>query len=71
MPIIPHIGVVFSYMRSLSLDRYHFLFLDNFEGNTNISVTIKSASMVYHNFLTNRQISAPTEFDGMRDGLPS
>ena len=46
MPIILYIGVVFSFMRSLSLDRYHFLFLDDFEGNANISVAIKSGSTV-------------------------
>ena len=37
---MPIIGVVFSFMQSL--DRYHFLFLDDFEGNVNISVVIKS-----------------------------
>ena len=35
--IISSIGVVFPFIRLLS-----FLFLDNFEGNANISVSIKS-----------------------------
>ena len=33
IPIIPYIGVVFPFMTSLSS-----LFLDNFEGNANISL---------------------------------
>ena len=37
MPIIPCIGVVFSLIGSLLLDRYH-LFLDHFEQTANISV---------------------------------
>ena len=37
MPVIPYIGVVFSFMRSLS-----FLFLDDFEENPNIYVAMKS-----------------------------
>ena len=41
MPIIPYIGVVFPFMGSLS-----FLFLDDFEGNSYISVTIKFGSTV-------------------------
>ena len=49
MPIRPYIGVVFPFKGSLSLDLYHFYFLilDNFEGNDNISVAIKSSSTVY------------------------
>ena len=35
-------------MVSLSLDRYHFLFLDDFEGNANISVAVKSGSTVFN-----------------------
>ena len=41
--IISYIGVVFSFMRSLS-----FLFLDDYEGDANISVRIKSGSTVFH-----------------------
>ena len=37
--VIPFIGVVFSFLGSLS-----FLFLDEFEGNANMSVAIKSSS---------------------------
>ena len=33
-------------MGSLSLDRYSYLFLDNFEANANISVAIQSGSTV-------------------------
>ena len=36
MPTIPYIGVVFPFIGLLSLDRYNFLFLDDFEGNANI-----------------------------------
>ena len=31
----------------LSLDRYHFLFIDDFKGNANISVTIKCGFTVF------------------------
>ena len=41
IPIIPHIGVVFPLFGWLS-----FLFLGEFEGNTNISVAVKSGSTV-------------------------
>ena len=41
MLIIPFIEVVFPFMESLS-----FLFLDDFERNANISVTIKSGSTI-------------------------
>ena len=41
IPIIPYIGIVFPFIGSLSL-----LFLDDFEGNANISVAIKSGSTV-------------------------
>ena len=41
MPIITYIGVVFPFMESLS-----FMFLDDFEGNANISVAIESGSTV-------------------------
>ena len=41
MLIIPYTGVFFPFMGSLS-----FLFLDDFEGNANISVSIKSGSTV-------------------------
>ena len=41
MPIIPYVGVVFPFMGSLS-----FLFLDDFKGNTNVSVAINSGSTV-------------------------
>ena len=44
-PSIPYIGVVFPFMGLLS-----FLFLDGFEGNTNISVPIKSGSTVIESF---------------------
>ena len=43
MPITPYIRVVFPFMGSLP-----FLFLDDFEGNANISVTIKCSSTVVH-----------------------
>ena len=39
--IIPYIGVIFSFMGSLS-----FLFLDDFDATANSSVTIKSSSTV-------------------------
>ena len=45
MPIIPNIGVVFSFTGSLSLDRYHFISYE-FEESTNISVSIKSSLRV-------------------------
>ena len=38
--------VVFSLMGSLSLDNYHFLFLDEVERNANISVSITPGSTV-------------------------
>ena len=38
-----YVGVVFPFMGSLLLDRYHFI-LDDFEGNANINVAIKSSS---------------------------
>ena len=41
MSTTPYIGVVFPFMRLLS-----FLFLDDFEGNVNVSVTINSSSTV-------------------------
>ena len=41
LPTIPYIGVVFPFMGSLS-----FLFLDDFEGNANISAAIESGSTV-------------------------
>mgnify|MGYP001796575078 CR=1 FL=1 len=41
MPIITYIGVVFPFMGSLS-----FLFLDDFEGNAKIYVTIKPSYTV-------------------------
>ena len=44
MPNIPYIGVVFSFMGWLSLGSYHFL--DDSEGNANVSVAIKSGSTV-------------------------
>ena len=40
-PIALYIGSVFPFMGSLS-----FLFLDDFEGNANISVVIKSSSTI-------------------------
>ena len=48
IPIIhvPYIGVVFSFIGSLSLDHYQFLFLDDFEGNTDISVAVNSITAV-------------------------
>ena len=42
MPIIPYLGVVFPFMGLLS-----FLFVDDFEGNANISAAIKSSSTVH------------------------
>ena len=45
-PLVLYIGVVFSFAGSLSLDRYHFLVLDEFEENAEISVTIKYGSIV-------------------------
>ena len=42
-PIIPYIEVAFPFMGWLS-----FLFLDDFEGNADISVAIKSGSTVCH-----------------------
>ena len=44
MLIIPYVGVVFSFVGPLSLDRYHFDF--EFEENANISAAIKSGSIV-------------------------
>ena len=41
IPIIPYIGVVFSFMGSPS-----YLFPEDFIGNANICVAIKSSSMV-------------------------
>ena len=49
MSIILYIGVVFSFMKSLSdlyLRSLSFSFLYDIEGNTNISVAIKSISTV-------------------------
>ena len=41
-----YMGVVFSFMGLLQLDCYHFYIFDDFEGNANISVAIKSSSTV-------------------------
>ena len=56
-PVRIYVGVVFSFMGSLLLIRYNFLFID--EGNTKISVAVKSdstadtseiASLIFSNF---------------------
>ena len=45
MPIIAYIGVVFPFVVYLLLST--FWFLNEFEGNANVSVAIKSGSTVY------------------------
>ena len=50
MPIVRYIGVV-SHLRVATVRSPSFLFLDSFEGNANISVTIKSDYAVYKYFM--------------------
>ena len=47
-PIIPCIGVIFSFMGIAVVRLLLCLFHDYFEGNTNISIAIKYGSTVLH-----------------------
>ena len=70
MLILPFIGVVFSFFGVPIFRSLSFLYIDQFEGNADISAAIKSGSAVYcrtgnFRFLKNFQLVAKIEHANM------